>query len=96
MCADIPWFGPVGACRVAMIDGSLVVHPPTQSLSDTQMSVLVAGTRDRVVMFEAEGQAVRRERNKHLLVVCLSGWLFRCRWIKCPRRWIWHTPSVGR
>ena len=72
-CSDIPWYGPVGACRVAMIDGSLVVHPSTQTLNSAQMALLFAGTQDRIVMLEAEGQAVRHETDAYQFAVCLRG-----------------------
>jgi len=49
----VPWSGPVGAVRVALIDGALVLHPRPEDLERAQLSVLYAGTETRTLMIEA-------------------------------------------
>ena len=50
--SDIPWSGPMAAVRVARINGQFVINPLTSQLADADMNVVVAGTRDAIVMVE--------------------------------------------
>lgn len=52
MLSGIPFQGPVAASRVGSIDGQLVVNPTHQQLAGSRMDVVVAGTRDAVMMVE--------------------------------------------
>ncbi len=53
--SDIPWAGPISEVRVAKIDGQYVVNPPLDKLSDATIDIIVAATKDNVMM--VEGQA---------------------------------------
>lgn len=59
MCSDIPWYGPIGACKVAVVDSTSLVDPAPQDLKDAQLVLTFAGTRDKVVLLEAQGKEVR-------------------------------------
>lgn len=48
-----PFAGPVGACRVGMIDGKLVINPPKSQIENSDLDLVVAGTKERVMMLEA-------------------------------------------
>src|SRR5205809_751182 len=50
MVSDIPYDGPIGAIRVALIDGELVANPTFQQLTEATMDLVVAGWGDGVVM----------------------------------------------
>lgn len=50
--SDIPFFGPIGAVRMGYIDGALVVNPTREALEQSQLNMVVAGTRDAIVMVE--------------------------------------------
>mmetsp|Transcript_5698 Transcript_5698/g.13454 ORF Transcript_5698/g.13454 Transcript_5698/m.13454 type:complete len:827 (+) Transcript_5698:51-2531(+) len=56
--SNIPWNGPVGAVRVAHIDGAFVVSPELSLLRRADMDILVAGTSGRVLMLEMNGAQV--------------------------------------
>ncbi|MFO7168002.1 MAG: polyribonucleotide nucleotidyltransferase [Chloroflexota bacterium] len=51
--SDIPFLGPVGAVQVGYLDGQLVINPPMQQMSESELDLVVAGTKDAVLMVEA-------------------------------------------
>jgi polyribonucleotide nucleotidyltransferase len=56
--SPIPFNGPVGTVRVSRINGELVVNPSVNQMQEADFSVVVSGTRERVVMLEAEADEV--------------------------------------
>jgi len=50
--SDLPWDGPVGAVRIGMIDGELVVNPTYAEMDVSDLDLRLAGTRDAVLMVE--------------------------------------------
>lgn len=60
-CSPLPWAGPVGAARAALLPGGeLVVSPSVEQQEAAALNLLVACTADRVTMLEAEGDQVGR------------------------------------
>ena len=59
--SPIPFEGPVGTVRVSRINGELVVNPSVNQMQEADFSVVVSGTRERVVMLEAEANEVPEE-----------------------------------
>lgn len=59
--SDIPWAGPTACVRVGFLDGQYVVNPTVEQLSRSTMDLVVAGTRDAVMMVEAGAQTVSEE-----------------------------------
>jgi DNA polymerase III epsilon subunit family exonuclease len=51
--SSIPFLGPVGAVRVGRVDGEFVTNPTTSQLDESDLDLVVAGTRDAVMMVEA-------------------------------------------
>jgi DNA polymerase III epsilon subunit family exonuclease len=51
--SPIPFLGPVGAVRVGRIGGQFVTNPTTSQLDESELDLVVAGTRDAVMMVEA-------------------------------------------
>ena len=51
--SQIPFLGPVGAVRVGRIDGQFVTNPTVSQLGESDLDLVVAGTRDAVMMVEA-------------------------------------------
>ncbi|MFA5967373.1 MAG: polyribonucleotide nucleotidyltransferase [Patescibacteria group bacterium] len=59
MLTDAPFAGPVGAVRVGLINGELVVNPSYEQLEkDSQLDLVIAGTRDKILMIEAGAKEV--------------------------------------
>src|SRR5574338_498126 len=51
--SSIPFMGPVGAVRVGRINGEFVTNPTNSQLDESDLDLVVAGTRDAVMMVEA-------------------------------------------
>jgi polyribonucleotide nucleotidyltransferase len=51
--SEIPFNGPVGAVRVGRIDGEFVVNPTHEELKTSELDLIVAGTKDAIMMVEA-------------------------------------------
>ncbi len=56
--SQIPFDGPVGAARVGMIDGQLVINPLMPLLEESQLNMVVAGTADAIMMVEGEADQI--------------------------------------
>jgi polyribonucleotide nucleotidyltransferase len=52
--AGIPFKGPIGAARVGYLDGSYVLNPSATQLQSSTLDLVVAGTRNAVLMVESE------------------------------------------
>ncbi len=59
--SDIPFAGPVGAVRVAYIDGEIVINPLSSELEKSDLDLVMAATRDAVVMVEAGANQVAED-----------------------------------
>jgi DNA polymerase III epsilon subunit family exonuclease len=51
--SEIPFHGPVGAVRIGRIDGEFVVNPTFSQLAESELDLVVSGTRDAIMMVEA-------------------------------------------
>jgi DNA polymerase III epsilon subunit-like protein len=51
--SHIPFLGPIGAVRVGYLDGQFITNPTITQLDESQLDLVVAGTRDAVMMVEA-------------------------------------------
>jgi polyribonucleotide nucleotidyltransferase len=52
--SQIPFYNPVGAVRIGRVNGELVVNPGFSDLEQSDMDLVVAGTKDFVNMVEGE------------------------------------------
>ncbi len=59
--SDIPFGGPVSSVRVGYINGEYVLNPTFSQLRESQMDLVVSGTRDAVMMVEAGAEGVPEE-----------------------------------
>src|SRR4029079_15812614 len=62
MLSPLPFFGPVGAVRVAIVEGNLVVNPTLQEAEDTELDLIVVGTKVVRAMVEAGANQVTEDR----------------------------------
>jgi polyribonucleotide nucleotidyltransferase len=60
--SGIPFMGPVGAARVGMIDGELVLNPTIEQQKVSKLDLVVAGTQDAVLMVESEAHELSEEK----------------------------------
>ncbi len=59
--SDIPWAGPVGAVKMGLLDGALVVNPPMSRMAESDLDLTVAGTADAILMVEAGAKGVTEQ-----------------------------------
>ncbi|MBV6647973.1 MAG: polyribonucleotide nucleotidyltransferase, partial [Cyclobacteriaceae bacterium] len=57
--SDIPFNGPISEVRVAKIDGQYKVNPSIAELSEATLDLIVAGSKDNIVMVEGECKEVQ-------------------------------------
>jgi polyribonucleotide nucleotidyltransferase len=60
--SGVPFMGPIGAARVGMIDGEFVLNPQLDKMKDTALDLVVAGTKDGVLMVESEAKELTEEQ----------------------------------
>jgi len=58
MISDVPFEGPVGACRVGLIDGELVINPTIPEMENSLLDLRMAGTADAIIMVECGAHEV--------------------------------------
>jgi DNA polymerase III epsilon subunit family exonuclease len=51
--SEIPFQGPIGAVRVGRIGGEFIVNPTVSQLEESELDLIVSGTRDAIMMVEA-------------------------------------------
>ena len=59
--SGLPFLGPIGGCRVGYIDGEYVLNPPLDQMPDTILDLVVAGTREGVLMVESEASELSED-----------------------------------
>ncbi len=59
--SGMPFMGPVGASRVGYIDGKYVLNPSKMELEKSKLDLVVAGTKDAVLMVESEASGLTEE-----------------------------------
>ncbi len=59
--SDVPFNGPIGGVIVGRVDGQFVINPTVEQEQNSDMYVVVAGTRDAIMMVEAEANEVPEE-----------------------------------
>lgn len=57
----IQWAGPLAMVRIGKINGEFVVNPKVQDLEKSELDLIVSGTKDEVVMLEADGKEVKED-----------------------------------
>lgn len=53
--SDIPFMSPVGAVKIGLCDGKFIVNPTLDEQENSILDLVVAGTRDAIMMVEGQG-----------------------------------------
>lgn len=69
--SGIPFQGPIGAARVGYIDGELVLNPTPDQMKNSKLDLVVAGTKEGVLMVESEATELSEEI---MLEAVMVGW----------------------
>ena len=59
--SGMPFLGPVGASRVGFINEKYVLNPSKSELKNSKLDLVVAGTKDAVLMVESEANGLTEE-----------------------------------
>ena len=59
--SDIPFYGPIAGVKVGRVDGRLICNPTTEDLERSDMEIVVAASRDAILMVEGEAAFVSEE-----------------------------------
>ncbi|MFW6074187.1 MAG: polyribonucleotide nucleotidyltransferase [Chloroflexota bacterium] len=59
--SSIPFEGPVGAVRVGYVEDRLIANPTADELEKSDIDIVVAGTRDAIMMVEGQAQQVSED-----------------------------------
>ncbi len=68
--SDIPFGGPLGAVSIGMVDGKFIVNPTEEQTIKSDLHLVVAGTRDAIMMVEAGANEI--PENKMLDAIFLG------------------------
>lgn len=66
--SDVPFNGPMGYAKVGKIDGKLVLNPTKEDFKNATLELLVAGSKEAVLMVEGEANEVSEEEMLEAIV----------------------------
>ena len=59
--SDIPFNGPIAGVRVALVDGEYVINPTFKQIEESDLDIVVAGTREGITMVEGGAHEVSEQ-----------------------------------
>jgi len=59
--SGIPFFGPIAGARVGYINGEYVINPTIAQVAESALDLVVAGTKEGVLMVESEAKELSEE-----------------------------------
>ncbi len=59
--SDIPFEGPIGACRVGLIEDEFIINPTAEQMEQSSLDLRMAGSEDAILMVEAGAHEVHEE-----------------------------------
>jgi len=60
--SGLPFMGPVAASKVGFVDNKFVLNPTKEILQNSSLELVVAGTKDAVLMVESEANGLTEEQ----------------------------------
>ncbi|MDQ6972683.1 MAG: polyribonucleotide nucleotidyltransferase [Mariprofundaceae bacterium] len=72
--SDIPFAEPIAASRVGLIDGEFVLNPSYEQVAASELDLIVAGTRDAVLMIESEAKELSEEQMINAIIFGQEGY----------------------
>ena len=67
--SGLPFMGPLGATKVGMKDSKLIFNPTLSELKDSNLELVVAGTKQGVLMIESEAHQLSEEQMLEAVVL---------------------------
>lgn len=72
--SDVPFAEPIAASRVGLINGEFVLNPTYEQLLESKLDLVVAGTRDAVLMIESEAKELSEEQMIDAIIFGQNGY----------------------
>jgi len=60
--SGLPFAGPLGAVRAALVEGELVANPTYKQLAASKLELVIAGTEDAILMVESGGREISEDQ----------------------------------
>ena len=62
LISDIPFERPIGAVRVALLDGKLVINPALAEIEKSDLDLILAANEEKVIMIESGANEITEEK----------------------------------
>ena len=59
--AGLPFLGPIAAARVGFSEGEFILNPTKEELNESELDLVVSGTKSGVLMVESEASELSEE-----------------------------------
>ncbi|AFP85882.1 polyribonucleotide nucleotidyltransferase [secondary endosymbiont of Heteropsylla cubana] len=99
--SGIPFNGPVGAARVGYINNQYILNPTQIELSSSRLDLVVAGTKDAVLMVESEanilnedqmlGAVIYGHNQQQIVIDSINRLIAQSE----PKKWSWKTKEIN-
>ncbi|TDO89347.1 polyribonucleotide nucleotidyltransferase [Halanaerobium saccharolyticum] len=60
--SDIPFAGPIGGVKVGLVEGEIIINPDEEERDNSDLDLVVAGSKDAIMMVEASANEVSEEK----------------------------------
>lgn len=60
--SGVPFSGPIAGIRVGMVDGNLVANPAVQDIKESELDLIIAATKDSILMVESEANELTEDK----------------------------------
>ncbi len=100
--APVPFQGPIGAVRVGLIDGEFVLMPTVEQTKASSLDLIVAGSRESILMIEGFGDQIPEEQMVDALMFGHRAIVILCELQEELKKkagvtpFQWTTPPVNR
>jgi polyribonucleotide nucleotidyltransferase len=59
--SDIPFEGPIASVRIGRMNGQFIINPTFSQLEESDMELVMAGSRDSIIMVEGEAKEISED-----------------------------------
>ena len=73
--SGLPFMGPLGAAKIGLVDDKFIVNPTIQEIKDSKLELVVAGTKNGVLMVESEAHQLSEEKMLEAVVLGQESYL---------------------
>jgi len=67
--SGLPFMGPLGAAKIGMLEGKLIANPTISELKECSLELVVAGTKQGVLMVESEANELSEDQMLEAVVL---------------------------